>query len=289
MSVLITGSNGFLGQSLCFKLLSLGTNLIKYDIANGQDILNIEQLERSLTSTNIHTVIHLAAVSDLNLYEKYPVSSYEINVIGTRNVLQLCNKLSIRLLFASTCCVYGNSSNPISKEEDEPTPTELYAESKVQSENEILETGLPHTIMRLSTFYGHGMRQALATAIFLDKNHNNKTIEIHGDGLQTRMQTYVTDIVDGIITILKSPPTFTIVNIASNEQISVLDIISIAEKLTNNKCQKKFIENRKGQIYKANIDTSRLTTLGFLPKISFVKGMELTYQFYLQNGSAFTA
>ena len=58
--------------------------------------------------------------------------------------------------------------------------------------------------MRLATFYGPEMRRALAPAIFIDKAHRNETIEVHGDGKQTRTLTYVDDIVSGIVTITES-------------------------------------------------------------------------------------
>lgn len=282
-NVLVTGSSGFLGKTLVKELIQLNINVIGYDIIDGYDILNSEQLSNVLLNKHIDVVIHLAAIADLNIFKMNIELANKINVLGTSNVLALCNNFGIRLLFASTCCCYGNTTKHPSLEGDDIFPTEPYAESKAISEKHILETGLPHTIMRLATFYGANMRGELAPAIFLDRAHNNRTIDIHGKGLQQRTLTYITDIVSGIIAILLAEPTYTIVNITGSEIISVLDMVTLAKNICNSTSDIKFIEDRMGQIYKEDISNDRLRSLGWKPLISFDKGMKLSYQFYIEN------
>lgn len=282
-NVLVTGSSGFLGKILVKELVHLNINVTNYDIREGYNILNSEQLSDMLVNKDIDVVIHLAAVADLNIFRINVELANEINVLGTANVLALCNKFGVRLLFASTCCCYGNTDKHPSLEGDAVFPTEPYAESKAISEKLILETGLPHTIMRLATFYGANMRGELAPAIFLDRAHTNKTIDIHGNGLQERTLTYITDIVSGIITILLAEPTYTIVNITGNEIITVLDMVALAKHICNSSSNTKFIEDRMGQIYKEEISNDRLRSLGWNPLVSFEKGMKLSYQFYLDH------
>ena len=232
MKIIITGSSGFLGKALLNKI-KLNHEIFEYDILKGFDILNETQLEDTFKNFKPNTIIHLAACADLNIFKEKPDISYKINVIGTRNILNLCQKFNVRLLFASTCCCYGNNNIHPSDETSQISPTEPYAKSKAESENDILSIGLPHCCMRLATFYGPNMRSALAPAIFLDKAHKNETIEIHGNGKQTRTITYIDDIVSGIITILENQPKYTIVNITTEESISVNNMIIIAN--TKNK------------------------------------------------------
>ena len=166
MRIIITGGTGFLGKRLCRKLIKNNHEIQSYDIIDGYDILNVEQLEKSFNDFKPDSIIHLAACADLNIFRDKPEISYKINVIGTRNILGLCKKYNSRLLFASTCCCYGNNDTHPSDETSPTCPTEPYAKSKKESELEILKVGLPHCCMRLATFYGPEMRPALAPAIF---------------------------------------------------------------------------------------------------------------------------
>lgn len=204
--------------------------LFSYDIVDGYDILDTEQPETVVDKFNPDSIIHLAACADLNIFRENPEISHKINIIGTRNILHLCKKYNVRLLFASTCCCYGNNNTHPSDESSPTCPTEPYAKSKRESELEILKVGLPHCCMRLSTFYGPEMRAALVPAVFLDKAHKNETIEIHGSGKQTRTMTFVDDIISGIVTITESKPKYIIVNVTTEEITSVMDMINYAKK-----------------------------------------------------------
>ena len=287
MKIIITGSSGFLGKRLVKSLSKRNHDIFEYDILNGYDILNIEQLEKLFIEYNPDSIIHLAACSDLNIYREKPEISYKINVIGTRNILKICNKHNVRLLFASTCCCYGNNNVHPSDETSPLAPTEPYAKSKKQSEEDILKIGLPHCCMRLATFYGPQMRSALAPAIFIDKAHKNKTIEIHGDGKQSRTLTYIDDIVSGIVTIIESKPKYTVVNVTTEEVTTVLEMVDIAKKITKNDVECIHIKDREGQIYKEDISNKRLRNLGWVPKFTFKKGMDESYLYYLSNKCKF--
>ena len=283
MKIIITGGTGFLGKRLSRKLKRNGHEIMSYDIIDGYDILNIEQMKETIISFKPNTIIHLAACSDLNIFAKKPEISHKINVIGTRNILTLCEEYNIRLLFASTCCAYGNNDTHPTDETSPTCPTEPYAKSKKESEKDILKIGLPHCCMRLATFYGPEMRAALAPAVFIDKAHRKETIEIHGSGNQTRTMTYVDDIVNGIITIAESGPKFTIVNVTTEESVSVLDMIKYAKNVTGNDVKCINIEDRNGQIYKEVIHSKRLQSLGWKWETSFEEGIRESYNFYLSN------
>merc|ERR1712065_129841 len=119
---------------------------------------------------------------DLNISAKDPTKNESINVDGTKIVMDACLEHGARMLFASTCCCYGNNGCHPSNEESPIAPTEVYAKSKAKAEVFVKEAGLPHTTMRLATFYGPGMRAALAPQVFLDKIAADKPIIVHGTG-----------------------------------------------------------------------------------------------------------
>lgn len=283
MRIVVTGGTGFLGTRLCRKLKEHKHEIMSYDIVDGNDILNTEQLEQTFVDFKPDCVIHLAACADLNIFAKKPEISYKINVIGTRNILKLCQIYNSRLLFASTCCCYGNNDTHPSDETSPICPTEPYAKSKKESEKDILEIGLPHCCMRLATFYGPEMRPALAPAVFIDKAHKNEAIEIHGNGKQTRTMTYVDDIVNGIVTITENPPKFSIINITTEEIVSVLDMVEHAKTVTGNDVACSYTKDREGQIYKEVIHSKRLQSLGWKWQTSFKEGMQNSYKYYLNN------
>lgn len=282
MRVLITGSCGFLGKAT-LKLL-FDHDVFEYDIQNGYDILDVSQLEKVFSEFRPESVIHLAACADLNLYVKNEDKNYNINVQGTRNIIKECEQYRTRLLFASTCCVYGNNNIHPSDESSHICPCEPYAKSKALSEIDILASNTPHCCMRLATFYGPNMRPELAPAIFIKNAELGIPIHIHGNGEQTRTMTYVDDIASGIVTILESKEEFSIVNITTEEITSVNRMIDVAIDVTNGPCvERKHIEDRPGQILHEHILSRRLQSMGWSAKTSFNDGMKKSREYFINN------
>ncbi len=284
MRILLTGSSGFLGRCLTRTLRQREHDVFCYDITLGYDIMDPDQIEKTIINWKPDVIIHLAALADLNIFKENTDFGYQVNVVGTRNILNLCKKYEVRLLFASTCCCYGNNNVHPSYETSPLAPTEPYAKSKQVSEEEILKEGLPHCSLRFATFYGPEMRGALAPAIFIDKAYKGETIEIHGDGKQTRTLTYVDDIVSGIITIAESKPKYTIVNVTTEDTISVNEMVELARKVTGNNPLLKHVRDREGQIYKEVISNARLRSMGWQPLYDCEKGFRLSFEYYKENG-----
>jgi len=177
MRILLTGASGFLGRRLRRELRQKKHEVFCYDITLGYNIMFPDQIENTIINWKPDTIIHLAALADLNIFKEKPEFGYQLNVVGTRNVLNLCQKYNLRLLFASTCCCYGNNNIHPSDETSPLAPTEPYAKSKQESEIEILKVGLPHCCMRLATFYGPEMRGALAPAVLSIKHVKMKLLK----------------------------------------------------------------------------------------------------------------
>jgi nucleoside-diphosphate-sugar epimerase len=277
-NVVVTGSDGFLGKRLVAALEARGVNVRGYDFTKGEDILNTKQVEDAIRSSNSTAVIHLAAVADLNIVAKDVKMGWKINVEGTRSVLSACKSTGARLLFASTCCAYGNNHCHPSSESSPLCPAEEYAQQKVESEHDVTAAGAPHTSLRLATFYGPGMRPALATAIFLDRARAGKDIVIHGSGTQTRTWTHVDDVVSGIVTVLQAEKYVPVVNISTDESNSVLDLARISCKVVGKEVAISHGEDRKGQVYEEQIDNSLLRSLGWKPKYNLFEGMKHSYE-----------
>eukprot|EP01087_Luapelamoeba_hula_P009867 TRINITY_DN2581_c0_g1_i1.p1 TRINITY_DN2581_c0_g1~~TRINITY_DN2581_c0_g1_i1.p1 ORF type:complete len:302 (+),score=45.76 TRINITY_DN2581_c0_g1_i1:141-1046(+) len=286
--ILVTGSGGFLGQKVVRALEAKGHSVTGFDVLQGQDLLNPTDIENALTvNGQIDVCVHLAAVADLNIFAKTPEISQAINVDGTRLLLAACVRHNTRMLFAGTCCSYGNNGKVEPNDEDFPLcPTEPYAQSKVDSEKDIKAAGLPHTIMRLATFYGPHMRMALCPAVFLDRAMKDQPLNIHGPGTQTRTFTYVDDIVSGIVVLTESEARHNVVNVSTTESVSVLRIAELAKELTGKPdLPVVHVEDRKGQIHHEAICNKRLKSYGWEPKTNFEEGMRQSYQ-WLQGVQA---
>lgn len=279
--ILVTGSKGFLGKRLCPRLIEKGYKIEDFDILDGLDITNSQQVDERVKKNDI--VLHMAAVADLNYAREHPKETMDVNILGTINILEACRKYQKDIIFTSTCCVYGNPDTHPVDETTFPKPTEIYAHSKLAGEHLILgyskHFGIKYNILRLATFYGPEMRPALAPYIFLSKAMKGEPIEIHGDGKQTRTFTYVDDIVEGIVAVLESGIWNEIINITTEEETSVLDLANLAMKITGKKVPLKFVADRPGQIRKEQILAKKAKKLlGWEAKTSIREGLKKTYE-----------
>ncbi len=270
--ILITGSVGFLGKYVCETLRNLGYDYQTFDIADGQDITNPKHIAQALQNCTI--CIHLAAESDLYNALNNPEQCKQTNITGTEIISNLCTEYKIRLLYASTCCVYGNNGQMISNEQSSTMPTEIYAETKLQGEMVVQQSGCDYHILRLATFYGKGMRHSLAIHRFVKNNLLDKPIYIHGNGTQTRAYTHVQDIADAIALIVKSNNAPQCLNIAHAESHTVNDIIALIENITGKKSMIEYVADRQGQIFSSAIDSRKMQALGWQPQWNLQQGLE---------------
>jgi nucleoside-diphosphate-sugar epimerase/NADPH:quinone reductase-like Zn-dependent oxidoreductase/3-oxoacyl-(acyl-carrier-protein) synthase/malonyl CoA-acyl carrier protein transacylase/arylamine N-acetyltransferase len=278
--VLVTGGRGFLGQHLCLLLQSYGFDVFSFDLADGQDILDRKALTAELRDNKITACVHLAAVADLYEAASNPVRAEKINVEGTEGVLSCCDACSVRVLFASTCCAYGNNGVSVNDELAPLAPTELYAQTKVRGEKLVLESPrlheLKHVIMRLATFYGPGMRGALATSVFLEAAVSGRAIQIHGTGEQTRCYTHVHDIAEGIRVILQSQFAG-VINVSDDRPCSVNQLAQIIMNAAGCTVKVSHVHDRDGQIQRSSISNKRLRALGnhgWSPSVTLATGLE---------------
>jgi nucleoside-diphosphate-sugar epimerase len=271
MKILVTGSEGFLGVHLVEALERDHHEVVHYDIAQGLDILDREQLSEAMVG--VDACIHLAAVADLYIAEDEPSRAREINVTGTAMVLEACERAEVRLLYASTCCAYGNNDVELSSESSPVAPTEHYARTKLEGERLVLASGGHHAILRLATFYGPGMRPSLATWRFLRAAILGEPIRIHGTGEQTRCYTHVGDVCSGIIRILDRPDFAGIVNISDDRPVSVNQLAVISMQAAGAEVPTVHVQDRDGQIYHSAIDNELLRGMGWAPRWTLEEGL----------------
>lgn len=289
MKVLLTGSAGFIGSRVKTKLEELGHDVEGYDIVDGQDLLNLEQLEESIKGKDV--VFHVAAQADLTKMSKSVEGGREgvlRNVEATHNVAYLCAKHNVWLIYSSTVCVYGNlpeEVHPAHEDKVLPNPSELYACSKYAAEWIVKGYGLnykmPWTIMRYATIYGYGMRPALGMHVFFRQAMAGEPITVHGDGLQDRTLTFVDDLVEGIVAPLAHPQTAKrqIFNLTASQAVSAIKMAQDVKKITGSNSEIVHTEQRDNQTIHEDFDVTKAKLfLNWEANTSWEEGLKKTYE-----------
>lgn len=285
-NVLITGSSGSLGTVLAGMLKEAGYNVFGFDISDGKDIRNYDQVVESCVEHKIHVIVHLAAVANLNFYHEDPEWCHGINVDGTCNVLRAANVVNAWVLFASTCCAYGNNGVHPSDETAPLCPTEPYAQSKADMEPEVLESNPDNIVARLATFYGPNMRPEMAPAIFIEKIIHGDVIDVHGSGAQSRTMTHVDDVALGLLKLIENAheTSYRVFNVTTEESVSVMDMIRHISQIVHAPAILNFAPDRSFQIHEEKILSKRLQSLGWHPMFSFRDGMKDCIRHYIAHG-----
>ena len=238
MSILVTGSAGFIGYHLTKKLLKNNFKVYGIDNLNSYydvnlkkdrirdlkninkkkfffykiDIENFKKLEKVFKKNRIKFVINLAAQAGVRYSLSNPEKYISTNLVGFFNILQLCKNYKVKhLIYASTSRVYGDIHKlPLKENFSAVHPLQLYAATK--RSNELLAHSysnlfnLPTTGLRFFTVYGPWGRPDMALFKFTNSIIQNKKIDIFNFGKHSRDFTYIDDIVEGIYRIITKIP-----------------------------------------------------------------------------------
>lgn len=251
--MLVTGGAGFVGSNLAkminpsilldwrkpqylFKK-SESSELIFDDCEFVQgDIRNSEDLEKCLEPGEIDSIIHLAAIPGIKKCEEDPELAKEVNIDGTRNVLEFARKNDIsRTIFASSAGVYGEIKEKPITEEHLIGPLNLYSETKVEGEkvcrNYSDDYGLNTIVMRMSNLYGPGFHvkpNLTVIPLFILRALSNQPLTIHGDGKQTRDFVHMEDVAQGFQKAFNfNGSPFEIFNLGSGVTTSINELADI--------------------------------------------------------------
>ena len=309
---IVTGSSGFIGSHTCELLLLSGHQITGIDNMNDAydirikeyrlkklnahpnffysnvDITDLQALEKTIKGKH-DAIINLGARAGVRSSADNPHIYYMTNVIGSLNLLEISKKYQIpKFILASTSSVYGSANSiPFSENDLTDLPLSQYAASKKAAET-LTHTyhnlyGLDVTILRYFTVYGPAGRPDMSVMRFIKWIVEGEEVQLFGDGTQSRDFTYVDDIAKGTILGL-SKIGYETINLGSDHPVSLLEIISIVEKITGKKARIKFLPESPLDIKATWANTNKAKTLlRWSPSTKIEDGLKECINWYIQN------
>jgi UDP-glucose 4-epimerase len=269
MKILITGVGGFIGSHLARRLVQSGKHVIgvdnlsygfKENISDLENKDNFEFFKLDVTSPSFISdfeskgfdiVIHFACVKSPRYGNR--MESLTVNATGTENALEVAVGNKARFIYGSTGELYGkNQELPFTEESSfrlgkpeirrwSTVISQMYSEHLCFAYNEKHE--IDFSIIRFFNVYGPRQRRDWMggpQSIFIESALDDKPMEIHGDGVQTRDLTFIDDAIDGTMRIIETPYALgEIINIGNDAKISIVNLAYMIWRLSDNKNKPK--------------------------------------------------
>ncbi|WP_270459073.1 NAD-dependent epimerase/dehydratase family protein [Gemmiger formicilis] len=334
-TVFITGASGFIGSNLAKRILTTEPDTKVIGLDNMNDYYDVRIKEARLAELqkfenytfikgnladkafinsifeqcHPDIVVNLGAQAGVRYSITNPDAYIESNMIGFYNILEACRHYPVEhLVYASSSSVYGsNKKVPYSTDDKVDNPVSLYAATK--KSNELMAHAysklynIPSTGLRFFTVYGPAGRPDMAYFGFTNKLVNGETIKIFNYGNCKRDFTYVDDIVEGVVRVMKKPPEkkngedglpippYAIYNIGNSNPENLLDFVQIlSEELVRSgvlpsdydfEAHKELVPMQPGDVPVTYADTSALERdFGFKPHTPLREGLRKFAEWY---------
>ena len=314
--ILVAGGGGFIGGYLVRELISAGHKVISVDVKPLQDWYQVHPQasnfsrdlsllsECDLSMKDVDEVYNLAAdMGGMGFIENNKAACMLSVLINTHLLMAAKNHGVTRFFYASSACVYNGSkqdseNNPGLKEEDAypAMPEDGYGWEKLFSERMCRhfyeDYGIETRVARYHNVYGplgtwDGGREkapaALARKVATAKINESGSIEIWGDGEQTRSFTYIDDCIKGTLLLMDSAVREPI-NIGSDQMVSINQMVGILEEIAGIKLERKYnLDAPKGVRGRNSENSKIMALLGWEPTISLEHGLFETYNWIQQE------
>ena len=306
---LVTGGAGFIGSHIVEALVADGCQVAVLDNLYTGNEINLASVMDEITfikgdirdrqilekaAEDCSVIFHLAAVVSVPQTIDNPVESALTNDLGTLYVLEMARKKNIkRVVFSSSCAVYGDDPQLPKKETMRLKPSSPYAVQKMTAEQYMRLGyelyGLEAVSLRYFNVYGPRQDPSSpysgVISIFMKMAVERKSPVIYGDGNQSRDFIYVTDVVKAnLLAAASDQARGKIVNIGTGNNVSINQLWDMICSLNGLTIKPKYQPSRPGDIYTsvANVEYAKLF-LGFEHDYPFEKGLEYTYEWYKQR------
>ncbi|MFD0900806.1 NAD-dependent epimerase/dehydratase family protein [Actinomadura sediminis] len=293
---MVTGAAGFIGSHLVDRLLADGHEVVGVDdLSSGAnvrpdvefwelDVADPALVERA-AARRPEVVCHLAAQVSVRASVAAPLADARTNVLGTANVLEAVRAAGGRkIVFASSCAVYGVPDALPVPPDAELRPASPYAASKVAGEV-YAQTyralhGVDFTALTLANVYGPRQTpegEAGVVSIFTDALLGGRPTKVHGDGTQTRDYVYVLDVVDAFARAVDERGGGLRLNVGTGVQTTDRELHTLVAAAAGAPDEPEFAPPRLGDLPAMAIDPGPTRgALGWTPRVSLPDGLAAT-------------
>ncbi len=310
MRVLITGAAGFIGAALAEELLKQSDVVLGIDNLNDyydpqlkmdrntrleaydnytflkMDIQN-ESLCEVVSRFKPDVFVNLAAQAGVRYSIENPRAYLRSNVDGFFNVLEACRINSIpKLVYASSSSVYGDNNDvPFHENARVDDPVSFYAATKIC--NEIFAKsykniyGMNAIGLRFFTVYGPWGRPDMAVFKFTKKILEGSPIELYNSGKNKRDFTFINDIVEGVVRVIKLEGKEDVYNIGNKKSVEVLQFVKILEDVIGKPAITKLVAQARGDVFQTFASTRALEEdFGYETSTNLREGLEAFFKWY---------
>jgi dTDP-4-dehydrorhamnose reductase len=226
MVVLVTGAKGQLGQALQFIVPNHPEVQFVFCDSKELDITNLSNIKQIFEHFKPHYCINTAAYTAVDKAESEPEKAHLINVVGVKNLAEVCKEFDTTLLHISTDFVFDGTKDSPYSEDDIPNPTGVYGQTKLEGEKAIQETWDKHFIVRTSWVYSQFGNNFMKTMLRLASERDKLSVVNDQIGTPTNavnLAEILVKIIQSSITHHPSPNTFGIYNFSNEGQCSWYD------------------------------------------------------------------
>jgi UDP-glucuronate 4-epimerase len=301
LRALVTGAAGFIGSRLARSLVASGHSVIGidrfsdcYDPAlkrqNVEALLSEERFDLVKADLNevdlapllqgVDVVFHLAAQPGVRASWGIEFDIYlDDNVLSTQRLLEAARDARLeRLVFSSSSSIYGDPERFPVTEADIPRPISPYGVTKLAAERLChlysVEFSVPAVVLRYFTIFGPGQRPDMAFTRFIEAALGGGSVDVYGDGLQSRDFTYVDDAVEATISAATRGTPGSTYNVAGGAPATVLEVLETLEKLLHVEIQVRHHPAAPGDARRTEADTTLARRdLGYSPKTGLREGL----------------
>ena len=281
MKYVVTGGAGFIGSHLIEKLVKQGDVVTVLDNLNTGKIENLKSVSKKINFVqndirdfevlrslmeNVDGVFHQAAMASVQDSFRIPEKFHDVNVNGTENIFKIAKEFGIKVVYASSSSVYGDTSILPITESDEKRPINPYAKTKLEKDKlaeQYAKNGLKVIGLRYFNVFGPRQSKEYAGVIklFLERIQQGLPPLVNGDGLQIRDFVYVNDAVNANILSMESDIDFEFFNIGTGTTISILDLANMIIKFSGLKIKPIHRPALSGDVRATQADITKVKTM----------------------------
>jgi UDP-glucose 4-epimerase len=297
LKLLVTGGSGFIGSHVVDKAVAAGHEAVVFDAREspyGSDTIvgDVTHLQAvAAAAGGCDTIVHLAAMADVNEVKDAPIVAEAVNSRGTLAVLEAARAHGCRVVYASTIWVYGEDAEGVATEDGRlGSPRHFYTATKLAGEmychayHELY--GVEYTILRFGIPYGPRAREAAVLPAFVIRAQAGEPMTIAGTGEQSRRFVYVEDLAEGVVAALVPAAANRIYNLVGEETVTIREIAELVQRLVR-PVEIVHVEGRKGDFPGVDVSSELAAReLGWRATTPFAEGARRYVDWYLATSTS---